>query len=214
MKLVMTMAAVAALAIPAAAAAQVETKATVGARVGVDAPAAQGGLSADATVRATADAGLPDAPVRRAVARSRSRGASEAETARIAAEVQARLIASRDALSDNGRRVASNAEITAGADAMAKGATRAELALLARSAPPRRSLVASVDALARLGTRSGDFARSATTIAGRLQAGASDPSITRLGVGAQAGAGVSTATGGVLRTGTSVTGRVTGSILP
>ncbi|HEX8674475.1 MAG TPA: hypothetical protein VF710_21425, partial [Longimicrobium sp.] len=187
MKLVMTMAAVAALAIPAALAAQVETKATVGARVGVDAPAAQTGLSADATVRATADAGLPDAPVRRAVARSRSRGNSEAETARIAAEVQARLIASRDALSNDGRRVATNAEITAGADAMAKGATRAELSLLARSAPPRRSLVASVDALARLGTGSGDFARSATTIAGRLRAGASDPSITRLGVGAQAG---------------------------
>lgn len=214
MKLVMTMAAVAALAIPAAAAAQVETKAAVGARIGVGAPAGQGSLSADATVRATADAGLPDAPVRRAIAKARARGASEAETARIAAEVQARLVASRDALGDGGKRTPSSAEVSVGAEAMAMGATRAELALLARSAPPRRSLVASVDALARLGARSGDFARSAATIAGRLEAGASDRSITRLGVGAQAGAGVSTATGGVLRTGTSVTGRVTGSILP
>ena len=173
-------------------------------------------------------AGLPREPVARAAANARARGHSEGQAARAAAEVRARLQASNEAIVASGR-TATEAEIIAGADALAAGASRADLAVIARRAPEDRQLTASFRALARLGAENGAFAQAAAAIATRLESGTGDRAIGRLAgtgsvdamlrgttgglnAGARATTGVSGAAGGVLGGGARVTGGATGGL--
>jgi hypothetical protein len=177
----------------------------------------RGGASADAEVQLAVRAGLPREPVARAAAQARARGRSEAQAARAAAEVRTRLQASHDAITASGR-TAIDAEIIAGADALAQGASRADLAVIARRAPQDRQLTASFRALVRLGARDDNFAQAAAAIATRLESGTSDRAIGRLAATGSVDAmlrgttGVTGATGGILGGGASVTGGVTGTV--
>lgn len=234
MKTMTIMALAAALATPVALTAQTTVKADAATSVRARTEArggeqqARGGASADAEVRLAVRAGLPEEPVARAAARARARGRSEAEAARAAAEVRARLQTSHDAIAASGR-TATHAEIIAGADALAGGASQADLSVIARRAPEERQLTASFRALARLGARDGDYSRAAAAIATRLESGTSDRAIGRLAAtgsvdamlrgttgglntGARATSGVSGAVGGVLGGGASVTGGITGGL--
>ncbi|HEX2081144.1 MAG TPA: hypothetical protein VHG08_25805, partial [Longimicrobium sp.] len=111
----------------------------------------------------------------------------------------------------------------------AQGATRADLAVIARRAPEDRALTASYRALARLGARSGDFSRASRAIATRLESGTSDRGITRLAAtgsvdamlrgttgglnaGASVAGGATAGAGSVLGAGAQVTGGITGSL--
>jgi hypothetical protein len=185
--------------------------------------------NADVSVRAAADAGLPAEVVARAAADARAYGASEAQAARAAADACTRLAVSRAALGSGGDRQPAQAEIAAGARAMAAGASQADLSVLARRAPERRSLTASLDALARLGARSGDFHGSAAAIAAQLGRNASDRAITSLAAtgsvdamlrggsggldaAASLGASATSSVGGVLNAGGSLGGSVSGAV--
>lgn len=221
MKKTMILALAAVLAAPAGLTAQVavsartSTSARVEARDG-DERQARGGATVDAEVQAAARAGLPEEAVARAGARARARTRSEAQAARAAAETRARLQVAHDVMADAGRRP-SDAEMIAGADALAQGAGRADLAVIARRAPDDRQLTASYRALARLGARGGDFGGAAAAIATRLQSGTSDRAIGSLAATGSVNAmlrGTTTglSTGGVVSTGASVTGGLTGSV--
>jgi hypothetical protein len=228
----MTIAALAALlAAPAALQAQTTvdartaTSARVEARDG-DERQARAGTSVDAEVQATVRADLPREPVVRAAQRARARGRSEAEAARAAAQARVRLQTAQEAMVTSGR-TATDAEIVAGADAMAAGAARADLERIARRAPDERELTASFSALARLGSRSGDFSGASSAIAARLASGTSDRNIGRLAAsgsvdamlrgstaGLDAAGSVTGSVGSVLNGGAGVTGGLTGGIIP
>lgn len=226
----MTMVALAAAIAAPALEAQVAVDARTSGRVHAETESReqQGRAGADAEVRLAARAGLPEEPVARAASRARARGRSEAEAARAAAETRGQLEASHEAIVSAGRD-ASDAEVTAGAEAMAAGAAQADLARIADSAPEERSLTASFRALTRLGARDGDFSEAATAIATRLEGGSSDRAITRLAAtgnvdamlrgstrgldaGANAAGGVTAGAGSVLDTGIRATGSITGGL--
>lgn len=222
------------LATPAALTAQMTMSAGASTNVGAQTDArggqqqARGGTSVNAEVQLAVRAGLPRAPVARAAARARAEGRSEAEAARAAAAVRTRLQASQRTIVGSGR-TATDAEVIAGADAMAAGAGQADLAVIARRAPRDRQLTASFHALARLGAEDGGFPRAAAAIATRLEAGTSDRAIDRLAAtgsvdamlrggtsglnaGTRATTGVSGAAGGVLGGRGSVTGGLSGTV--
>ncbi|HEX2095007.1 MAG TPA: hypothetical protein VHG28_21590 [Longimicrobiaceae bacterium] len=216
MSRILTIATVALIALPAGAAAQAGAQAGASASVGVKAGAqgrgaekSERGASAEAVLAATVRAGLPDAPVRREIARSRAREDSETATAAAASRVHARLLAAREALNDGGRRSASRREIETGAEVLARGAARADLTRISRSAPPQRSLQASLSALVEMQARGMESGRAAMDISARLAAGASDRAIGSLAAGVGGGAARA---GGLLGAGAGVTGSVRGTL--
>lgn len=231
------------LAYPLAATAQTEVKASTqaGARVEWEESEAHAATSAEtrasasgrserppqgaggeAALAATAEAGLPQAPVRSIIAEGRARGASAAEIDRAALTVQSRLEASARALRENGEgAAASDAEIVAGAEALASGARPQDLSKLRDSAPADRSLTASLSALAELTATGVAPARAASELAAQLRAGASDAAITRLATNGEAvarlqggTAAIGGAASGALGVGAAaggITGAVTGA---
>jgi hypothetical protein len=185
-------------------------------------------VSAESVIRATAEAGLPEAPVRRTVAEGEAKGAAEAEVVRAALRTQGRLVLAREALESGEDRQPSHREITLGAEVLARGGSRGDLERIADAAPEGRSLEASL--LTMLSVQGSG--RSASGIAGRiaaqLSAGASDQSVGALGgldlsssvSGALSGAnvagslagGVSGAGGGSAAAGGAAAGSAAGSV--
>ncbi|HEX8272173.1 MAG TPA: hypothetical protein VF615_05945 [Longimicrobiaceae bacterium] len=207
---ILTVAGLALLAVPAMLAAQkAGAQASASVRVGAGTEAAGGQGSAGAGLGAAAGVdlvaasaareGLPEAPVRRAAARARSRGASDAAAVEAAATAHAGLRLSREALAEGGRRQPSAVEIEAGAEALASGATRADLALLARRAPADRSLAVSLETLAAMRARGVESGKAAADVSSRLARGASDASIRALATGAGAVGRAGSGVGGAVR---------------
>lgn len=197
MKTHMMIAGIALAALPALA--QAQSTVTVSGQAKAEARTEGSRVHGQAALEATAAAGLPEAPVRRTIAEGDAKGASSAAIDRAAMSTHTRLRVAREALSRDGERArrASDAEIVAGADAMASGATAAELRTLRDSAPERRSLTASLTALGEL-RGSGAGADAAASIAARLRGGASDAAIASLAASATSaaslGAGVAAGT--------------------
>ncbi|MBW3628408.1 MAG: hypothetical protein KY464_03840 [Gemmatimonadetes bacterium] len=135
---------------------------------------------AEAVLHATAAADLPEAPVRRAIAEGEAKGASPAAVERAALSAHTRLRIAREALAREGKeaRRPSDAEIVAGAEAMASGAASTELVTIRDAAPARRDLAASLNVLASLHARGFHGGEAASAIAARLKAGASDTVIS------------------------------------
>jgi hypothetical protein len=165
--------------------------------------------SAEAVIRATAEAGLPEAPVRRTVAGGEAKGAGEAEVTRAALRTQGRLMVARDALESEGEREPSQKEITLGAEFLARGGSSADLERVADAAPEGRSLEASLQTMLSLGGSGGSTSGEISSrIAAQLQAGASDRSLAAL-AGIDLSAALS-GSGGVVG-GASATSSVSGS---
>jgi hypothetical protein len=168
-----------------------------------------GSLDAQAVIRATADAGLPEAPVRRTVAEGEAKGATQADVVRAALRTQGRLALARETLESDGTREPSQGEITLGAEALARGATRADLERIADAAPDGRSLEASLQTMLSLGGAGLSSREVSSRIASQLAAGASDVAIASLG-GLNVSGAASGSLGGVVG-GASAAGSVTGS---
>ena len=164
-----------------------------------------GSLDAEAVVRATAEAGLPTAPVRRTVAEGEAKGAVEADVVRAAVRTQGRLMIAREALESDGEREPSQGEITLGAEALLRGADRADLERMADAAPEGRSLEASLQTMLSLGAQGQSARQISSSIAAQLAAGANDLSISAL-----AGLNLSSVVGGVVG-GASASGSLGGS---
>lgn len=137
-------------------------------------------LGGEAALEATLEAGLPAAPVREAIAAGRAKGASAARIDRAAAQAHARLRTAADIL-HRGRDGARDrdAEIVAGAEALASGARSSDLQRLRKSAAQGRSLTGSLRALAELSAGGMDPAAASAALAGQLRAGAGDAEITK-----------------------------------
>lgn len=150
----------------------------------------------EAALAATIAAQLPDAPVRRLIAEGKARGASASSIDRAAFTVHSRLSASAEALAtstDGAHR--SDAEIIAGAEAIAGGARPEDLEKLRDAAPPERSLAASLTALASLTASGVEPTRAVASLAAQLQAGASDTAISSMAAKAAAGGELQTGAG-------------------
>lgn len=227
--------------LPAAAGAQTTLGAEGSASARAETRGSQGETRSEArgeaALRANAQAGLPEAPVRRTIAEGEARGASAASIDRAAMQVHTRLRIAQETLTrGEERRRPSDAEIVAGAEAMAAGAARADLEKVRDATPRKRTMTASLSALAQLRGRGIDGASAASAIAARLESGASDREIGAFAAGvtsaaqlelegkgagakgaldAAAGLGATVGgLGGTLGAGASVVGSVGGGILP
>lgn len=167
---------------PVAVAAQVSASANASTEARVETQERTGG---EAALEATAASQLPEAPVRRVIAEGEARGASATEIDHAAMTVHSRLRASFDALtSAKGESAASQAEIEAGAEAIASGARPENVKKLREAAPADRSLTASLTALASLTAAGANPTRATAELASQLQAGASDGAIANLAASA------------------------------
>ena len=205
MKVPLLIAALTILSLPVAAGAQ--TGARMDATAETRTEIRQGDMTGgEAAIRANVAAGLPEAPVRRAIAEAEARGATRAEIDRAAMQAHTRLRVARSSLSGGRhRREASNLELTAGAEALASGATQAELLRVRDAAPRGRRLEASLTALAELNSRDFDGMSAATAIATRLRGGASDQAISSFAANARSAADLaSTESGTSAATSTTV----------
>jgi hypothetical protein len=170
---------------------------------------AAGSLDVEAVLRATAEAGLPEAPVRNTVAEGWAKGAAEVEVARAASRTQGRLLLAREALESQGNQ-ASQEEISLGAEALLQGATRVDLERIGGAAPAERSLETSLRALLSLQAEGHAVSEASKTIAAQLAAGASDLSLASLS-GLNVVVGVAGALQGGGGSGASAAGSLTGS---
>jgi hypothetical protein len=168
----------------------------------------QSGGSADAesVIRATAEAGLPEAPVRRTVAEGEAKGAAEAEVVRAALRTQGRLMLAREALESDEDRQPSQREIALGAEVLARGGSRADLERIADAAPRGRSLEASLQTMLSVAGSNHATSELASRIAAQLSAGASDQS-----VGTLVGLDFSSTVSGASAAG-SLTGGISGAL--
>jgi hypothetical protein len=172
-----------------------------------------GSVSAESVVRATAEAGLPEAPVRRTIAEGQAKGAAEADVVRAALRTQGRLVLAREALESPQREPSQN-EIALAGEVLARGGSRADLEKVADAAPSGRSLEASLQAMLSLGGSGQTTSQIASSIAAQLAAGASDQSLRALGglnVSGAVGGALGGVTGGASAAG-SLTGTVSGAV--
>jgi hypothetical protein len=165
-----------------------------------------GSVNAESVIRATAEAGLPEAPVRRTVAEGEAKGAAEAEVVRAALRTQGRLVLAREALESGEAREPSQREIALGAEVLARGGSQADLERIADAAPEGRSLEASLLTMLTVAGRGQSTSRIAGTIAAQVSGGASDQA-----VGALAGLDLSSGVSGAM-SGAGVAGSLTGSV--
>lgn len=137
-------------------------------------------IAGEAAMQQTVELGLPTAHVSSVIAEGRARGATVAQIDQAALAAHARLQASRDALRGDLRASPTDAEIEAGASALASGAEVSALADLRSAAPADRSLTASLHALASLTAQGLTSSAAATELAAMLTAGATDSQLSAL----------------------------------
>jgi hypothetical protein len=189
----------------------------------------------DADVRMARERRLPDAPIRQRVAEGEAKGASEAQIVAASGRALADLGTAHDAMVAAGRRDPSNAEVTYGAQLVARGYTRAQLEQVARGAPSDRSLVVAFETLTALRARGVSSAQALAQVESKLAARASDAELRSLasnanvasqvegsgalnagrgqGVAGSAAAGAGAAAAGAVGRGVAgVAGGVTGSV--
>lgn len=136
--------------------------------------------SVDAEVAVARERGLPTQPIRRRAAEGRAKGATEAQVAFAARRMRANLEVAHDAMVRAGRTHPSDEETERGAYAIERGYTRAQIEVLAHSAPSDRSLVVAFDVLTRLVARGVASSTALAQVQSKLESRASDAQITAL----------------------------------
>jgi len=132
------------------------------------------GFSAETRVRLEAmfhvarERRLPTGPMEDRIAEGRAKGASEAQIIAATRQVEAQLDASQEALIRAGREQPSDAEVTRGAQIMARGATSAQLEALARQQPSERRLLVAFQVLTDLAARGVPVDRALAVLGAKL----------------------------------------------
>jgi len=135
---------------------------------------AQSGFSAETRVRLEAmfriarEQGLPTEPMAERVAEGQAKGASEAQILAATGQVEAQLAASQQALIRAGRERPSDAEVTRGAQVIARGATSAQLEAFVRQQPSERRLVVAFQVLTDLAARGIPVDRALAVVGAKL----------------------------------------------
>ncbi|MFI5228803.1 MAG: hypothetical protein ACHQWU_07025, partial [Gemmatimonadales bacterium] len=104
----------------------------------------------EASFKRAQDKNVPDHAMRQRLAEGQAKAASDAQVATAVQKTEARLEASQSAMVRAGRSNPTPQEIDAGEQAMARGATEANVEGLAKHAPSDRSLVVAFDVLSTL----------------------------------------------------------------
>jgi hypothetical protein len=138
----------------------------------------------DASFKAAHDKSLPDQPMRDRIAEGQAKGAAEAQIVDAVQGVETRLEASQAALIQAGRAQPQQSEVAAGAQAIERGATAAQIQALVKHAPADRSLAVSFNVLAKLAANGEPVDNALAKIAAKLDAGASDDLVGSLVGGA------------------------------
>jgi hypothetical protein len=223
-----TMLKVAVAIFPAALIAQTSGQANGGASANVSASATVNaeiprGFSAEARARLEAlyqraqDQNVPSAPIAQRVAEGQAKGAAEASILAAATRVEGNLEAAHQVVLRDGR-TPTESETTAGANAIERGVTRAQLQALVSHAADNRSLIVAFDVLTELAARGVPVANAVAQVQSRLDAGLPDAAISALlGAGATGGATNGSASGAAAASGAArgtggVTGSVTGTV--
>jgi hypothetical protein len=144
----------------------------------------------DADVRIAHDRRLPEEPIRRRVAEGEAKGASESQIVAASGRALAELETAHDAMVAAGRRDPSNAEVTYGAQLVARGYTHTQLEEVAHHAPADRSLVAAFETLSTLSARGVSSAQAVAQVESKLASRASDAEMRSLAGNVGAGSHV------------------------
>lgn len=180
---------------PAVAAAQAETGAQTDARVQAglsarrgDSPRIPEEFSADTRARLTAmldiarRKNLPAEPMQDRIAEGQAKGAAESEIVAASATTLAQLELSQSALVRAGRERPGDAEISRGAQLLARGASSAQLTALAGREPAERRLDVALEVLLDLTAQGMPVDRALATVETAAAAGG-----VRIGLGLGAG---------------------------
>ncbi len=135
--------------------------------------------------RARADH-VPEAVIESRVAEGEAKHASERAVIASAGKVETNMESARAAMVASGHDP-DDAEVRAGAYAMERGVTKAELGTMARRAPRGRSLTVAFDAVTRLNENGVGLNSALTQVQAKLDAHASDAAITSLVTHAKVG---------------------------
>ncbi len=165
--------------------------ASVSAQTNVNVPAsysAESRAKIDAAFKAASAKHLPDQSMRERVAEGQAKSASDAQVADAVAQTETRLEASQSAMVHAGRANPQPEEITAGAQAMERGASDAQIEALAKHAPADRSLTVAFNVLTKLEANGQPVDKALAQIQSKLDASASDDVLTSLTGSADAGA--------------------------
>jgi hypothetical protein len=133
----------------------------------------------DASVSAAHRRNLPEQPIRDRVAEGQAKGASEAQIVVAAQRTEARMEAAQSAMARAGR-TPTDAEVTRGEHAMARGTTDVQIEALARRTPSDRSMEVALDVLTQLQARGVPTANAVAQIESKLSAHASDAALLQL----------------------------------
>jgi hypothetical protein len=144
----------------------------------------------DADVRTAHDRHLPEEPISRRVAEGEAKGASEAQIVAASGRTLVELETAHDAIVGAGHRDPSNAEVTSGAQLVARGYTRTQLEEVARHAQADRSLVVAFETLTRLNAHGVSSTEAVAKVESKLAARASDADVRSLAGDANVGSQV------------------------
>jgi hypothetical protein len=134
----------------------------------------------EASFKRAQEKNLPDQSMRQRIAEGKAKAASGAQTAAAVQKTEARLEASQSAMVHAGRTSPSPDEINAGENAMARGATAANVEALAKHAPSDRSLVVAFDVLSTLEAKGTPVDQAVAQITAKLDAHANDDALVAL----------------------------------
>lgn len=169
------------------ASSQTQASAQASAQANVSVPStfsADSRAKIDAAFQAARAKNLPDEPLRQRVAEAQAKGASEAQVVAAVQGVQGRLETSQAALISAGRAQPQPSEVAAGAQAMERGASAAQVEALIKHAPADRSLTVSFDVLSKLAAAGEPVDNAIAKIGAKLDAGATDEVLASLVGGA------------------------------
>lgn len=112
----------------------------------------------DASIQAARAKQLPERPIANRIEEGQAKGASEAQVVSAVQKTEARMEATHEAMVRAGRANPSADEVASGEQAIARGATTAQIEALVKGAAANASLVTALDGLLRVGTGGVDAA--------------------------------------------------------
>ena len=134
----------------------------------------------DASFKRAQQKNVPDQALRQRLAEGQAKAANDAQVAAAVQKTEEHLEASQSAMVRAGRSNPTPDEINAGEQAMARGATEANVEALAKHAPADRSLTVAFDVLSKLAAQGKPVDQALAEITAKLDAHANDDALVSL----------------------------------
>jgi hypothetical protein len=134
----------------------------------------------EASFKRAQEKNVPDQAMRQRMAEGQAKAANDAQVATAVQKTEVRLEASQSAMVHAGRSNPTPQEINAGEQAMARGATDANVEALVKHAPADRSLVVAFNVLSKLEAQGKPVDQALAEITAKLDARATDDALVSL----------------------------------